>query len=157
MGGGSLLDVGVYQAHAWAALNPGALDLQISSLEENIRDSGVDLTTKIAGLLGGVVKVDAIASFEMPEQQHLMITGDRGSIEFLGNEAFTSWHKESSLRIGDQVEQFAAVDPYQLMVENFGEHVMGRTSWIMPMEQSLAVMQVVDQIKAFNSSEGTLE
>ena len=82
---------------------------------------------------------------------------EKAGIEFLGNQAFTSWHKESSLRIGDQVEQFAAVDPYQLMVENFGEHVMGRTSWIMPMEQSLAVMQVVDQIKAFNSSEGKLE
>ena len=157
MGGGSLLDVGVYQAHAWAALNPGVLDLQISSLEENLSDSGVDLTSKIAGLLGENVKVDAIASFEMPEQQHLVITGNRGSIEFLGNEAFTSWHKESSLRVGDQVQQFVAVDPYQLMVENFGEHIMGRDSWIMPMEQSLAVMQVVDQFKAFNSREGKLE
>ena len=157
MGGGSLLDVGVYQAHAWAALNPGVLDLQISSLGENTSDSGVDLTTKISGLMDGVVKVDAIASFEMPEQQHLVITGDRGSIEFLGNEAFTSWHKESALQIGDQVQQFAAVDPYQLMIENFGDHIMGRTSWIMPMEQSLAVMQVVDQIKAFNSREGKLE
>jgi predicted dehydrogenase len=157
MGGGSLLDVGVYQAHAWAALNPGALNLQLSSLEENTSESGVDLTSKIAGLLGGTVKVDAIASFEMPEQQHLVITGDGGSIEFLGNEAFTSWHKESSLRIGDQVQQFAAVDPYQLMVENFGEHIMGNGGWIMPMQQSLAVMKVVDQIKAFNSSEGKLE
>jgi predicted dehydrogenase len=157
MGGGSLLDVGVYQAHAWAALNPGVLDLQISSIEENLSDSGVDLTSKIAGLLGENVKVDAIASFEMPEQQHLVITGNRGSIEFLGNEAFTSWHKESSLRVGDQVQQFVAVDPYQLMVENFGEHIMGRDSWIMPMQQSLAVMKVVDQINAFNSSEGKLE
>jgi predicted dehydrogenase len=143
--------VGVYQAHAWAALNPGALDLQISSLEENLSNSGVDLTSKIAGLLGETVKVDAVASFEMPEQQHLVITGDRGSIEFLGNQAFTSWHKESSLRIGDQVQQFAAVDPYQLMVENFGEHIMGNGGWIMPMQQSLAVMKVVDQIGAFNS------
>jgi predicted dehydrogenase len=150
MGGGSLLDVGVYQAHAWAALNPGALDLQISSLEENLSDSGVDLTSKIAGLLHGNVKVDAITSFEMPEQQHLVITGDRGSIEFLGNEAFTSWHKESSLRIGDQVQQFAAVDPYQLMVENFGEHTKGNGGWIIPMEQSLAVMQIIDQLRAFN-------
>jgi predicted dehydrogenase len=151
MGGGSLLDVGVYQAHAWAALNPGALDLQISSLEENLSDSGVDLTSKIAGLLSGTIKVDAITSFELPEQQHLAITGDRSSIEFLGNEAFTSWHKESSLRIGDQIHQFAAVDPYQLMVENFGEHIMGNGGWIMPMQQSLAVMKIVDQIGAFNS------
>jgi predicted dehydrogenase len=151
MGGGSLLDVGVYQAHAWAALNPGALDLQLSSLEENLSNSGVDLTSKIAGLLGGTVKVDAVASFEMPEQQHLVITGDRGGIEFLGNEAFTSWHKESSLRIGDQIHQFAAVDPYQLMVENFGEYIMGNDGWILPIQQSLAVMKIVDQIGAFNS------
>ena len=58
--------------------------------------------------------------------------------------------KESSLRIGDQVQQFAAVDPYQLMVENFGEYIMGNGGWIMPMEQSLAVMKVIDQLRAFN-------
>ena len=150
MGGGSLLDVGVYLAHAWAALHPSALNLQISSVEENMSTSGVDLTTKISGRLGGSVKIDAIASFEMPEQQHLVISGDLASIEFLGNEAFTSWHKESSLRIGDQVERFAPVDPYRLMVERFGEHISGEGGWIMPMSQSLAVMQVIDQIRAFN-------
>ena len=150
MGGGSLLDVGVYQAHAWAALHPTAMNLQISSVVENISTSGVDLTSKISGRLGGTVKIDAIASFEMPEQQRLVISGDLSSIEFLGNEAFTSWHKESNLRIGDQVERFAPVDPYQLMVERFGEHISGEDGWIMPMSQSLAVMQVIDQIKAFN-------
>ena len=150
MGGGSLLDVGVYQAHAWAALHPTAMNLQISSVVENISTSGVDLTSKISGRLGGTVKIDAIASFEMPEQQRLVISGDLSSIEFLGNEAFTSWHKESVLRIGDQVERFAPVDPYRLMVERFGEHISGEDGWIMPMSQSLAVMQVIDQIKAFN-------
>ncbi len=150
MGGGSLLDVGVYQAHAWAALNPGALDFMISSVEVNTSDSGIDLTSKISGLLGRTINVDAIASFEMPEQQHLVLTGDRGSIEFLGNEAFTSWQKESSLRIGDQVELFAPVDPYKLMIENFGEHIAGRDSWVVPMEQSLAVMKVIDQIRAWS-------
>jgi predicted dehydrogenase len=150
MGGGSLLDVGVYQVHAWAALFPGTLDVQLSSVQENPSDSGVDLTTKISGLLANSVTVDAIASFEMPEQQHLVISGDRGTIEFLGNDAFTSWQKESALRIGDQQEQFAPVDPYQLMVENFGEHITGKDGQIVPMEQSLAVMQVIDQIKASN-------
>lgn len=150
MGGGSLLDVGVYQVHAWAALLPGVIDLTISSVKENRSDSGVDLTTKISGQLANSVTVDAIASFEMPEQQHLVITGDRGTIEFLGHEAFTSWHKESALRIGNQVEQFAPVDPYQLMVENFGEHITGKDGQIVPIQQSLAVMQVIDQIKAFN-------
>jgi predicted dehydrogenase len=149
MGGGSLLDVGVYQAHAWAGLNPGAMDLQILSIKENTSDSGVDLTSKISGVLSETVNVDAIASFEMPEQQHLVITGDLGRIEFLGNEAFTSWHKESSLRIGDQVEQFAPVDPYKLMIENFGGLIAGRDSWVVPMEQSLAVMKVIDQIRAW--------
>ena len=150
MGGGSLLDVGVYQAHAWAALHPSAIDLQISSIAENISTTGVDMTTKISGRLGESVNIDAIASFEMPEQQRLVISGELSSIEFIGNEAFTSWHKESDLRIGDQVERFAPVDPYRLMVEHFGEHISGEDGWIMPMGQSLAVMQVIDQIKAFN-------
>lgn len=150
MGGGSLLDVGVYQAHAWAALQPSALNLHISSVEENMSTSGVDMTTKISGRLGDTVNIDAIASFEMPEQQRLVISGDLSSIEFLGNDAFTSWHKESALQIGDQVERFAPVDPYRLMVERFGEHISGEDGWIMPMSQSLAVMQVIDQIGAFN-------
>lgn len=150
MGGGSLLDVGVYQAHAWAALHPTAMNLQISSVVENMSTSGVDLTTKISGRLGESVNIDAIASFEMPEQQRLVISGDLSSIEFLGNDAFISWHKESVLRIGDQVERFAPVDPYRLMVERFGEHISGEDGWIMPMSQSLAVMQVIDQIKVFN-------
>lgn len=150
MGGGSLLDVGVYQAHAWVALNPRAMNLQISSVEENMGTSGVDLTSKISGRLGESINIDAIASFEMPEQQRLVISGDLSSIEFLGNDAFTSWHKESDLRIGDQVERFAPVDPYRLMVERFGEHISGEDGWIMPMSQSLAVMQIIDQISAFN-------
>jgi len=150
MGGGSLLDVGVYLAHAWAALHPTAMNLQISSVVENMSTSGVDLTTKISGRLGESVNIDAIASFEMPEQQRLVISGDLSSIEFLGNDAFISWHKESDLRIGDQVERFAPVDPYRLMVERFGEHISGEDGWIMPMSQSLAVMQVIDQIKVFN-------
>ena len=150
MGGGSLLDVGVYLAHAWAALNPRAMNLQISSVEENMSTTGVDMTTKISGRLGESVNVEAIASFEMPEQQHLVISGDLSSIEFIGNEAFTSWHKESALRIGDQVERFAPVDPYRLMVEQFGEHISGKDGWIMPMSQTLAVMKLIDQINAFN-------
>jgi hypothetical protein len=36
------------------------------------------------------------------------------------------------------------------MVESFGAHISGEDGWIMPMSQSLAVMQVIDQIKAFN-------
>jgi len=151
MGGGSLLDIGVYQAHAWAAIQQGEIDLKISSLVENTSNSGVDLTSKISGLLGGNIQVDAIASFEMTEQQHLVINGDSGTIEFLGNEAFTSWHKESTLRIGDQVQQFAPVDPYRLMVENFGDHINGGPAWVLPIQQSLAVMKVIDQIGAFNS------
>jgi predicted dehydrogenase len=150
MGGGSLLDVGVYQAHAWAALQPSAMNLQIASVKENMSTSGVDMTTKISGRLGDTVNIDAIASFEMPEQQRLVISGDLSSIEFLGNDAFTSWHKESALQIGDQVERFAPVDPYRLMVEHFGEHISGEDGWIMPMSQSLAVMKVIDQIRAFN-------
>ena len=48
MGGGALLDVGCYQAHAWVALTKGAADLTITQLERTIGPTGIDLTTDLS-------------------------------------------------------------------------------------------------------------
>ena len=57
-------------------------------------------------------------------------------------------HKRS-VRIGDQIEEFAPVDPYRLMVENFSDRISDKPAWILGLEQSLYVSQVLDQIKEF--------
>jgi predicted dehydrogenase len=151
MGGGSLLDVGVYQAHLWRALLHGEPELNIESLTENIGSTGVDLTTQIVGKLGNSVEINALSSFEMPESQKLVISGELATIECPGNDAFTSWNKPSSLRIGDHVQEFAPVDPYRLMIENVGAYILGDSVWIPPVAQSLYVAKLLDQIKAFDN------
>jgi predicted dehydrogenase len=150
MGGGSLLDVGVYQAHAWRALIHGEPELSIGSLKQNMSSTGVDMTTELTGTLGVGVEVSALSSFEMPEAQKLVITGEVTTIECVGSDAFTSWHSPSSLRIGDRVESFAPVDPYRLMIENFGAHISGEPAWIPSIDQSLYVTKLLDQIKALS-------
>ncbi len=148
MGGGSLLDVGVYQAHVWRALNQSEPELKIESMTQSMGDTGEDLTTQIYGELSNGVKINALSSFEMPEMQRLVITGELATIECLGNDAFTSWKKPSSLRVGNHLQEFAPVDPYCTMIENFGDYIKGAPAWIPPIEQSLYVMKLLDQIKS---------
>jgi hypothetical protein len=83
----------------------------------------------------------------MPETQEIVISGELVNIECLGNDAFTSYKKPSSLRIGDHIEEFAPVDPYCTMIENFSQHVMGESAWIPSLDKSLYVAKLLDQIK----------
>jgi predicted dehydrogenase len=151
MGGGALLDVGVYQVHVWSALNSDNAVLSIESVDCSMNATGVDMTTRVSAELGNGVSVKALSSFEMPETQSLVISGESATIECLGNDAFTSWNKPSSMRIGDSTEEFAPVDPYRLMVENFSDHISGKPAWMLGLEQSLAVAKILDQIKEYRS------
>lgn len=150
MGGGSLLDVGVYQAHLWRALIHGEPELNIESLNENMGSTGVDLTTQLIAKLANNVEINSLSSFEMPEQQKLVISGELATIECPGNDAFTSWNEPSLLRIGDHIQEFAPVDPYRLMIESVGAFILGESAWIPTIDQSLYVAKLLDQIKAFD-------
>jgi predicted dehydrogenase len=151
MGGGSLLDVGVYQAHVWGAVFDSAPELKIEDLNRNLGATGIDLTTQVAGQFANGVKVNAISSFEKAESQELLVSGESSSIEFLGGDAFTSWKKPSLLRVGHQVEEFAPIDPYQVMIENFSNHISGEPALIPSIDQSLYVAKLLDQIKDFSN------
>jgi hypothetical protein len=37
------------------------------------------------------------------------------------------------------------------MVENFGARIKGETSWILPIEESIRVMEILDQIAVTKS------
>jgi predicted dehydrogenase len=151
MGGGSLFDVGPYPLHAWSALTKGKLIVTINSVELKMGSTGVDMTTRIDATLNGSIAAHALTSFELEEEQELLVTGSLSSIENIGNDAFTSYKNTSVLRIGDTLETFAPVDPYQLMVENFGARIIGETSWILPIEETIQVMEILDQIAATRS------
>jgi predicted dehydrogenase len=150
-GGGSLLDVGVYQVHVWSALNSLNAILNIESVDRTMSTTGVDKTTRVSADLSNGVSVKALSSFEMPETQSLVISGETATIECLGNDAFTSWNKLSSMRIGNSTEEFAPVDPYRLMIENFSDHISGKPARMLGIDQSLAVAKILDQIKEHRS------
>jgi hypothetical protein len=150
MGGGSLLDVGPYQAHVWAALSTRGAELNIDSATANIGSTGIDLTTQVAATLGDSVSVSALTSFEQEEKQSLVISGDSAKVEFPTGQAFTSWREASSIRIGDQVENFAPVDPFTLMIEAVGNRINGESVWLPSLRESLWVMDALDKIKAFS-------
>lgn len=149
MGGGSLLDVGPYQAHVWAALVGTSANFSISSAKQNIGPTGVDMTTEVTVLLNNKVNVSAISSFERSENQSLIITGSNGTITFPTGQAFTSWNEASSIKVGDRVEEFAPVDPFTLMVQDFGKHLMGESAWLPSMNESIFVAEILDKVKAY--------
>ena len=147
MGGGALFDVGVYQLHAIAALVGDSAQIEIQSSDVTLGETGIDLTSKWQMSIDGSITARGLASFEMPENQSLIVRGEKGSVELIGKEAFTSWHTPSQLRLGDAVEEFEALDAYQLMIENFGRKVQGLESWVLPLETSLFVHKAMDQLR----------
>jgi D-xylose 1-dehydrogenase (NADP+, D-xylono-1,5-lactone-forming) len=148
MGGGSLFDVGPYPLHAFSALTQGNLKLAVNSVERNTSTTGVDMTTRISATINNTIEAHALTSFEREEEQKLIVTGSLATIENLGNDAFTSLRSPSILKVGDSIEKFAPVDPYQLMVENFGARVLGEPNWILPMNETIRVMEILDHIAA---------
>jgi predicted dehydrogenase len=151
MGGGALFDIGVYPLHAIAAIVGDSANFEIENCETNFGPTGIDLTTKWHMKINVSITVNALASFEMPENQSLVIKGEKQTITFVGSQAFTSWNSLSTLQIGDATEQFEAVDPYRVMIEDFSKKVQGEKSWVLPLETSLWVQRVVVQLHTTNT------
>ena len=147
MGGGALFDVGIYPLHAITALTGDEASVVIKSCEVKIGPTGIDLTSRWAMRINDLITASGLASFEMPENQSLIVRGENNSVELIGTQAFTSWHSASSLRIGQQVEEFEAVDAYMLMIENFGKRIHGQESWVLPLETSLTVQKMLEQLQ----------
>jgi len=151
MGGGALFDIGVYPLHAIAAIVGDDAQVEIEKCDVTTGSTGIDLTTKWQMQINNSITANALSSFEMPENQSLVIKGEKQTITFVGSQAFTSWNSPSLLQIGDATEQFEAVDPYRVMIENFGKGIQGEKSWVLPLETSLWVQRVVDQLHTSNT------
>ena len=147
MGGGALFDIGVYPLHAIAAIVGDNAQIAIKKCEVNAGPTGIDLTTTWQMRINDSITATGLASFEMPEKQSLVVSGEKKTITFVGDQAFTSWHSPSTLQIGDLHEEFEAVNPYMLMIENFGRKIQGQDSWALPLETSLWVQKAVDQLR----------
>lgn len=132
LGGGALLDVGCYAVNVsrWILGEPVGVYARA-----HLRD-GVDMTT--AGLLefpgGGTAAI--WSSFESPEEQQLRVVS-KGEVH-VRPRPFTSRHDP--------------FDPYQLMVEGFGDSVLLGAPPPIPIEDSIANMRVLDRIREAASS-----
>ena len=146
MGGGALYDVGVYPLHAFAALMGDGAQVLIESCDKKVGPTGIDLTSTWQMRIDDSITARGVASFEMPENQSLIVRGEKNSVELVGTQAFSSWNASSSLRLGDHFEEFEAVDPYMLMIQNFGKRIRGQESWVLPLETSLSVQKMLDQL-----------
>jgi predicted dehydrogenase len=147
MGGGALFDVGVYPLHAITALVGDDASVEIKNYDVKVGPTGIDLTSRWQMQINNSITASGLASFEMPENQSLIVRGEKESIELIGAQAFTSWHSASSLRLGQKVEEFEAVDAYGLMIENFGKRIHYQESWVLPLETSLSVQKMLGQLQ----------
>lgn len=146
MGGGALLDVGCYQAHAWVALAGGATELDITGLSRVIGPTGIDLTTDVSVRINESITAHSLSSFDVPSQQHFIVRGSHGQISTEAGESFTTWNEESSLRVNGVVEQFAVTNAFVEMVENVSRVIGGDEGWFVPNADSIRVAQILDAI-----------
>lgn len=152
-GGGALLDVGGYQAHAWVAIRGSASPVSIEAASSSFGPTGVDLTTDVTALIDGTVRATALCSFEQDETQRLIVRGSLGTAAMGAGQPFTSWREESTLLVdemlvGKREETFAPVDAYQLMVEQVSARIQGDDAWVVPIDESIKVAEILDAVRA---------
>jgi len=146
MGGGALLDVGCYQAHAWVALTQGAADLTITDLARTLGPTGIDLTTDVTVRINNELTAHAVSSFALPSNQQFIVRGSHGQISTDAGESFTTWNEASSLLVNDVREEFPITNAFVEMVENVSQVVSGGEGWIVPTADSIRVAQILDAI-----------
>jgi predicted dehydrogenase len=146
MGGGALLDVGCYQAHAWVALTAGATDLKINDLSRVVGPTGIDLTTDVSVRINKSVTAHAVSSFALPSQQQFIVRGSLGQISTEVGESFTTWNEACSLRINDVIEEFPVTNAFVEMVENVSRVVDGDQGWTVSSADSIRVAHILDTI-----------
>ncbi len=146
-GGGALLDLGPYPLHLLTLLTGVESVITIDSVQQKMSASGVDLTTTVKGVSGEGLAFNFHLSFDEAPRQEISITGSNGQLSFGSNDAFTNWNKPSTLTVNKSTHNFAALDPYQLMIESVSDSIAGVKSWLPSAAQSLFVMKALDQIK----------
>ena len=146
MGGGALLDVGCYQAHAWLALTNGAADLTITQLERTIGPTGIDLTTDLSVRINNTITAHSVSSFALPSHQQFIVKGSNGQISTSAGESFTTWNEASSLLVNNVLEEFPVTNAFVEMVENVSGVIDGNNGWTVPSRDSIRVATILDSI-----------
>ena len=146
LGGGALLDIGVYPLHALVGCLPHIQEVQ-PEVERVLGGLGVDLTTKARLATSDGRRASLVASFVMPESQRLLVRGRSAEIRVTDNQAFTTWKESTTLLVADTVEEFAPADAYRDMFEAVSGRIMGRSDWVLAPEASNRVAALVDALR----------
>lgn len=146
MGGGALLDVGCYQAHAWVALTQGAPDLTITHVDRTVGPTGIDLTTDVGVTINNKVTAHAVSSFALPSHQQFIVRGTDGEISTADGEAFTTWNEASTLLVNGVLEEFPVTNAFVEMVENVSERIDAGSGWVVSGADSIRVAAILDAI-----------
>ena len=146
MGGGALLDVGCYQAHAWVALTHGAADFSITDLARTVGPTGIDLTTDVNVRINENITAHAVSSFALPSNQQFIVRGSEGQISTAAGESFTTWNEASSLLVNEVLEEFLVTNAFVEMVENVSRVIEDGEGWVVSSADSIRVAQILDTI-----------
>jgi len=131
LGGGALLDVGCYTVDVtrWIMGEPD--EVFATFRLDSSRDDAVDMTVTALLHFESGATASIWASFESPEEQELMVVG-----------------RDWSRRLERPFHARDSDDPYQLMVESFGDSVFEDRPVAIPPSESVANMKVLDRIRA---------
>ena len=155
MGGGALLDVGIYclspllQAAGIPPAEAGAV--RVGAAAAHYTDSGVDAS--FGGLLdfGAGTTASFQCSAEAPERQLLELVGTEAALSV--ERPFTPSYEDVTIDLRrrdgtvDRVTT-AGGDPYVGMVDHFCDVVRGRSSPERPPEDSIGLAELIDRLAA---------
>lgn len=151
LGGGALLDVGVYQAHLWLTLLNEHVEFLVESVERTMSSTGLDLTTRAELRLNNSVTAHLLSSFDLPPQQHIEVVGTTATMRTGEGEAFTLWKQPATLIIGESVEHFAPDDAFALMVQGVSAAIETEDVTLFPSASSLRAAEITDAISRYES------
>ncbi len=149
-GGGALLDVGIYclgpAVELWG-YQPS--EIQVAAAQTA---GGVDHTTAATLVWEEARTATVRCSFVEPERQLLRIEGDQGTLEINGD-AHTGGADPSEISLVNNqgVSRTLTIqtnNPYGEMLEAFADAVRGIREWPRPIERSVEMLHLIDQIRA---------
>ncbi len=149
MGGGALLDVGVYGVNLARWMFRAEPESVYAYAVYG--ETGIDLTT--VGVLrfpgGRIATIEA--SFATAHQQAISLIGTAGTVE-IAHDTFTAGSDPTQFvwrgaeERTSELVTVAPADHYQLMVEHFAAAVLGTGALAYPPEDSICTMRVVDAL-----------
>jgi predicted dehydrogenase len=147
MGGGALLDVGVYCLDPVLTIAGEPVGVAASRTDAPL---GVDTTFSGWLEFENAATASFLASFDAPEQQSFEIIGTEARLEF--DRSFTAGDLDRTIRVtrrdGRQEDlDTGACDPYLAMVEHFARVVRGEEASMRPPEQSIRTLRVIDRLR----------